>query len=159
MDAIAEPKLGHEDTGQFDLDELADVASRLQVEVDHRGHEVVVHTCGEVDAYTLPVWRQALREATAHVTVPGPVIVDITRLEFIACCALVALALDADVCRARGINLVVISRAPIVRRIAAAIDLDKRLDFCSTTEAALLARGHPGSGDAGSGVSCRGANA
>ncbi|MGH3525501.1 MAG: anti-sigma factor antagonist [Mycobacterium sp.] len=114
-------------------------ASRLQIEVDQRGCAVIVHARGELDAYTMPIWRRVTREASAQATPPGPVIVDISRLDFISCGALVALALDADVCRARRINLIVVSRASTVHRIVAATDLDARLPIHSSTESALLA--------------------
>jgi anti-anti-sigma factor len=147
MHAVAAPWPGQQDSGQCDRGKVGDVANRLRIDVDHRDSAVIVRAHGEVDAYTLPTWRQAIREAVAHTTETGPVIVDITRLEFMACCALVALALDADVCRAHGIDLIVVTRASIVRRIAAAAELDGRLCFCSGTETALA--GHRGGIGAG----------
>lgn len=106
--------------------------------IDHRGRVVIVHARGEVDAYSLPTWRQVTREACAHASPPGPVIVDITGLDFIACCALAAPVDQADVCRAHGINIIVVSRAPIVHRVTAATGLGARLPICASTEEAFL---------------------
>lgn len=125
------------DFRKFARKESPGVAGRLQVDLDQRDRAVVVQACGEVDAYTLSAWRRIIEEATAHVGASQALIIDATRLEFIAWCALAALGNQADACRECGIEMFVVSRASIVHRIVAATDLSKRLSIYPSSEDAL----------------------
>jgi anti-anti-sigma factor len=115
------------------------MAGRLAVDVGRRDRAVVVDVRGELDAYTMPAWWRITCEAAAHAAAPGTVVVDITGLDFIAGGPLGALADLTDACRKRGVALVVLSRAPVVQRIAAVTGLDKRLVVRATLRAALAA--------------------
>lgn len=119
------------------IEELSDTAARLQVDLAHHGSAVIVHASGEVDAYTLPIWRRATLEAAAHVSSPGPVIADISRLDFISWGGLRTLADEAAECRRRGTDLVVVSQAAIVHRMTAAAKLQDLLTVRPSVEAAL----------------------
>ncbi|ORW11865.1 anti-sigma factor antagonist [Mycobacterium kyorinense] len=103
-----------------------DVAERLQTNTVRRGSGAILYARGEVDAYTLATWRQVLCETADASCVRGPVIVDITGLDCISCSGLAALANQANTCREQGSDLVVVSRAAIAHRVAAATGLDVR---------------------------------
>jgi anti-anti-sigma factor len=138
VNTVTELKPTHHVSHGFAKDQPADVAStRLQIDVDHRGPAVIIHARGEVDAYTLPTWRRLIRGSAALATAPGPLIIDITRLDFIACSGLAALANQGDACREQGTNMIVVSCASIVHRVATATGLEEHLSICSSTEAAL----------------------
>ncbi|WP_343600926.1 anti-sigma factor antagonist [Mycobacterium sp.] len=115
------------------------VAARLQTVTDRRDSAVILQARGEVDAYTLPAWQRIVRETAAHATTAGPVIVDITGLDFISCSALATLASQAEVCREQGSDLAMVCRAGVVHRVAAATGLDQRLAIYTTTDAAVRA--------------------
>lgn len=112
---------------------------RLSTTIERHGTAVVMHACGEVDAYTLPMWERLLRETAAATTTPGPMIVDTRKLEFMACRAFRVLADQAAVCHRRGIGLALVSTAPIVARIVAAADLSGRLPIRDRLDLALAA--------------------
>lgn len=105
------------------------------------------------DTADMSAWRRLVRQTTMHASPPGPVVVDITGLDFISGTALEALADRADVCREQGIHLVVVSRASIVRRVAAATGLDEHLTIHSSVDGALRAGESENSA-----ATCRGGN-
>ncbi|GBE67978.1 hypothetical protein MFM001_44400 [Mycobacterium sp. MFM001] len=116
-----------------------DAAERLQTDTVRCGSGVVLYARGEVDAFTLSIWRQVLCETADAYRISGPVIVDITGLDFISASGLAALANQANACREQGNDLVVVSRAAIAHRVAAATGLDVRTAIRSSTAAALRA--------------------
>lgn len=124
----------------------SDAAARLQTNTVLCGSGAVLYARGEVDAYTLATWRRVLCETSAAYRVSGPVIVDITGLDFISASGLAALANQANTCREHGNDLVVVSRASIAHRVAAATGLDVRTAIRSSTEAALRAATSESSG-------------
>ena len=84
---------------------------------------MLIHAGGEIDACNEHTWRQLVSEAANVVTAPGPFVVDVTGLEFMGCCAFAVLADEAQNCQDRGIELRLVSRAPIVARIVDACGL------------------------------------
>ena len=87
----------------------------LEVHVTRRGGTVVVTPCGEVDLLTVSQLEDALRTATR---VPRtPVIVDLTRTDFLACCGVGALAVVRTTLAATGRTLVVTGAQGQVRRL------------------------------------------
>ncbi|OBI50688.1 hypothetical protein A5707_14850 [Mycobacterium kyorinense] len=123
------------------IEELPDTAARLQVDLTHHGSAVIIHASGEVDAYTLPAWRQATLQAAAQVSSPGPVIADLSGLDFISWGGLRTLADQAAARRRSGTPVVVVSQAAIVRRMVEVAELHDLLPVHPSVEAALRSVG------------------
>lgn len=117
--------------------ELGDPNSTLRATTDRNGAAVLINAGGEIDACNEHTWRQLVSEAAAVVTPPGPFVVDVTGLEFMACCAFAVLADEAQRCRERGIELRLVSREPRVARIVDACALTGVLPIYPTADAAL----------------------
>jgi anti-anti-sigma factor len=98
---------------------------------------VIVSVAGEVDASNEHAWSQLLSEMATATTVPGPFIVDVRDLDFMACCAVNALARESERCRRRGIGLCLVGCQPIVARTVAICGLRWVLPVHPTVEAAL----------------------
>lgn len=116
--------------------ELGDPHSTLRATTDRVGSAVLVNAGGEVDACNENTWRQLVSEA-AGVATTGPLVVDVTGLDFMGCCAFAVLADEAERCRARGIELRLVSHEPLVARIVAACGLSGVLPIYPTADAAL----------------------
>jgi anti-anti-sigma factor len=119
--------------------ELGDPHSTLRATTDRNGAAVLITAGGEIDACNEDTWRHLVSEAAALVTSPGPLIVDVSGVEFMACCAFDVLADEARRCRDRGIELCLISCQPIVGRIVAACGLSDLLRIYPTADSALAA--------------------
>lgn len=117
--------------------ELGDPHSTLRATTDGSGAALLIHAGGEIDGRNEHLWRQLVTEAAAGVTAPGPLIVDVTGLDFMGCCAFAALADEAQRCRCRGIDLRLVSHQPIVARIAEAGGLSRVLPIYPTVDTAL----------------------
>ena len=78
---------------------------------------VIVSAGGELDASNDAIWRRLLSEAAAAAGPPGPLVVDISGLDFMGCCAYAALAEEAERCRDRGVEMRLVSNQPVVSRI------------------------------------------
>ena len=117
--------------------ELGDPHSTLRATTDRGGPAVIIHAGGEIDAYNEGTWRQLLDEAAAVAAAPGPVVVDVSGLDFMGCCAFAALAEEAERCRERGIELRLASHQPIVARIVELCGLSRMLPVYPTVDAAL----------------------
>lgn len=117
--------------------ELGDPHSTLRATTDGSGAALLIHAGGEIDGRNEHLWRQLVTEAAAGVTAPGPLIVDVTGLDFMGCCAFAALADEAQRCRCRGIDLRLVSHQPIVARIAEAGGLSRVLPIYPTVHTAL----------------------
>ena len=135
--AIAEPISTHLMLSTRLVYELGDPHSTLRATTDRSGPAVLIHAGGEVDACNEHTWRQLVREAADGVAAPGPFVVDVSGLEFMACCAFSVLADEAEGCRRRGIDLRVVSRQQIVPRIIAACGLTELLPVYPTVDSAL----------------------
>jgi anti-anti-sigma factor len=119
------------------VSELGDPHSTLRATTDHSGPAVLIYAGGEVDACNERTWRQLLGEAAVGVTAPGPFVVDVSGLDFMACCAFAALAEEAEGCRKRGVELRLVSHEPIVARIVKSCGLSHMLPVYPTVDAAL----------------------
>lgn len=117
--------------------ELGDPQSTLRATTDRSGPAVLIHAGGEVDGCNEHTWQQLIREAASVVTAPGPFVIDVHGLDFMACCAFSVLAEEAERCRRRGIELRLVSRQPIVGRIVKACGLDALLPIYPTADSAL----------------------
>ena len=119
--------------------ELGDPHSTLRATADRSGPSVVIYAGGEVDACNEDTWRHLVRESASGVTAPGPFVVDVTGLDFMGCCAFSVLADEARSCQERGIDLRLVSCAPIVTRIVDACGLSGVLPTYPTVDSALSA--------------------
>lgn len=117
--------------------ELGDPHSTLRATTDRCDGAVLIYAGGEIDACNERTWRHLVTEAANLVTPPGPLVVDVTGLDFMGCCAFAVLAEQARQCRRRGIELRLVSRQPIVARIVDACGLSGMLPIYSTTDSAL----------------------
>ncbi len=117
--------------------ELGDPHSTLRATTDRRGPAVLIYAGGEVDACNEQTWRHLVSEAAATVASPGPLIVDVTGLDFMACCAFAVLADVAETLRRRGVELRLVSRQPIIARIVDACGLGGALPVYPNVDSAL----------------------
>lgn len=139
MGAVNDRKLDPRVVRGFARERPGGVQGRLEVDVNHRGCALILEVRGELDAHTLPTWRRRVGDVTGCAAVDAPVVVDITRLNFIACGALEAVAKQVNRCRARGVNLVVATRPSTIHRLAAAGEFATRLPIYPSAQAALSA--------------------
>jgi anti-anti-sigma factor len=119
------------------VSELGDPHSTLRATTQRNGPVVVVRAGGEVDASNEHTWHQLVSEAAAVATQPGPFVVDVNGLDFMACCAFAVLADEAERCRHRGVQLRLVSCDPSVVRVIDACNLGDVLPVHPTTESAL----------------------
>lgn len=119
---------------------LGDPRSTLRAITDRSGDAVVIHAGGEVDACNEQTWRQLVTEAAATTTPPGPLVVDVTEVEFLGCCAYSVLAETAEQCRLRGGELRLVSPARAVERVVRAGGWAATLPIYPTVDDALSAR-------------------
>jgi anti-anti-sigma factor len=117
--------------------ELGDPQSRLRATTQRNGPAVIVRAGGEVDASNEDTWRRLVSEAAAVATTPGPLVIDVSDLGFMGCCAYSVLAGEAERCRNRGVGLRLVSCNPCVARIIAACQLSVVLPVHPTTDDAL----------------------
>ncbi|HXA90021.1 MAG TPA: anti-sigma factor antagonist [Mycobacterium sp.] len=135
--AIADPFSTHLMLSTRLVYELGDPHSTLRATTDRSGPAVLIHAGGEIDAYNEHTWRQLLDEAAAVVTAPGSFVVDVSGLDFMGCCAFAALADEAERCRDRGVELLLVSHQPVVTRIVKACGLSHMLPVYPSVDAAL----------------------
>lgn len=119
--------------------QLGDPNSTLRATADRSGPSVVIYAGGEIDACNEDTWCHLVSEAASGVTAPGPFVIDVTGLDFIGCCAFEVLAEEAKSCRKRGIDLRLVSCAPIVTRIVDACGLSSVLPIYPSVDSALSA--------------------
>lgn len=119
--------------------ELGDPHSTLRATTDRSGPAVLIYAGGEIDACNEETWRHLVTEAAAVVTAPGPLIVDVSGLEFMGCCAFAVLAEQAKRCGERGVELRLASLDPFVGRIVDACGLSRTLPVYPTVDSALAA--------------------
>lgn len=119
--------------------ELGDPTSTLRATADRSGPSVVIYAGGDVDACNEDTWRHLVCESASGVTAPGPFVVDVTGLDFMGCCAFSVLADEARSCQERGIDLRLVSCAPVVTRIVDACGLSGVLPIYPTVDSALSA--------------------
>jgi anti-anti-sigma factor len=119
------------------VSDLGGQCSTLRATTDRNGPAVLIHAGGEIDACNEDTWRKLVSEAADRVTPPGPLVVDVTGIDFMACCAFAILADEAQRCRGRGFELRLVSSAPIVARIVDACGLSGLLPIYPTADSAL----------------------
>ncbi|OBF10163.1 anti-anti-sigma factor [Mycobacterium sp. ACS4054] len=117
--------------------ELGDPNSTLRATADRTGPAVLIYAGGEVDACNEHTWRQLISEVAGIVIAPGPLVVDVTGLDFMGCCAFAVLADEARRCKDRGVELRLVSREPVVTRLVDACGLSGLLPIYPTADSAL----------------------
>lgn len=116
---------------------------QLRATGERSGSAVLLYAGGSVDACNVAVWRQLLDQAAQATWTSGALIVDTSRLEFMGCCAFVALAEESARCRRRGIRLCLVGGRGIAARVVAAGGLQAELPLYSNVKAALDDEHHP----------------
>lgn len=137
--AIVEPSFNHPMLSSRLISELSRARSTLRATTERNGPVVIVSAGGELDASNEAVWRRLLNEAAAAASAPGPLVVDTSGLDFMACCAYAALGEEAERCRRRGVDMRLVSNQPAVSRILAACGLSELLPVEHSVDAALSA--------------------
>ncbi|HEY6855678.1 MAG TPA: anti-sigma factor antagonist [Mycobacterium sp.] len=135
--ALVEPTFNHLTLSGRLISELARARSTLRTTIERSGLAVIVHAGGELDASNEATWRRLLSEAAAAAGPPGPLVVDTSGLDFMACCAYAALGEEAENCRRRGVEMRLVSNQPAVSRIVAACGLSELLPVDDSVDAAL----------------------
>jgi anti-anti-sigma factor len=103
--AIAEPSFNHLMLSSRLISELAQARSTLRTTIERSDLAVIVSAGGELDASNETTWRRLLSEAAMAAGSPGPLVVDISGLDFMGCCAYAALGEEAERCRRRGVEM------------------------------------------------------
>jgi anti-anti-sigma factor len=137
--AIAEPSFNHPMLSSRLISELSRARGTLRATTERNGPVVIVSAGGELDASNEAVWRRLLDEAAAAASSPGPLVVDTSGTDFMACCAYAALGDEAERCRRRGVDMRLVSNQPAVARIIAACGLSELLPVDHSVDAALSA--------------------
>src|ERR1700744_4166017 len=134
--AIADPSFHPLMLSSRLISELAQARSTLRATTERCDLAVIVSAGGELDASNDAVWRRLLSEAAAAPGPPGPLVVDISGLDFMGCCAFSALGEEAELCRDRGVEMRLVSTQPVVSRILTACGLSEALHVDDSVEAA-----------------------
>jgi anti-anti-sigma factor len=137
--AIAEPSFNHLMLSSRLISELAQARSTLRTTIERSDLAVIVSAGGELDASNETTWRRLLSEAAAAAGSPGPLVVDISGLDFMGCCAYAALGEEAERCRRRGVEIRLVSSQPIVARMVTACGLSELLPVDDSVDIALSA--------------------
>ena len=137
--AIAEPSFNHLMLSSRLISELARARSTLRTTIERSDLAVIVSAGGELDASNETTWRRLLSEAATAAGSPGPLVVDISGLDFMGCCAYAALGKEAERCRRRGVEMRLVSSQPIVARIVTACGLSELLPVDDSVDIALSA--------------------
>jgi anti-anti-sigma factor len=135
--AIADPSFNHLMLSSRLISELAQASSTLRMTTERIDLAVIVTAGGELDASNEATWRRLLNEAAAAAGPPGPLVVDISGLDFMGCCAYAALAEEAERCRQHGVQLRLVSNQSVVPRVVEACGLSELLPVDATVDAAL----------------------
>ena len=137
--AIAEPSFNHLMLSSRLISELAQARSTLRTTIERSDLAVIVSAGGELDASNETTWRRLLSEAATAAGSPGPLVVDISGLDFMGCCAYAALGEEAERCRRRDVEMRLVSSQPIVARIVTACGLSELLPVDDSVDIALSA--------------------
>jgi anti-anti-sigma factor len=135
--AIAEPSFHHLMLSSRLISELAQARSTLRTTIERSDLAVIVSAGGELDASNETTWRRLLCEAAMAAGSPGPLVVDISGLDFMGCCAYAALGEEAERCRRRGVEMRLVSSQPVVARIVNACGLSELLPVDDSVDIAL----------------------
>ncbi|MDT5319135.1 MAG: hypothetical protein QOJ56_400 [Mycobacterium sp.] len=137
--AIAEPSFNHLMLSSRLISELAQARSTLRTTIERSDLAVIVSAGGELDASNETTWRRLLSEAAMAAGSPGPLVVDISGLDFMGCCAYAALGEEAERCRRRGVEMRLVSSQPVVARIVTVCGLSELLPVDDSVDIALSA--------------------
>jgi len=121
------------------ISELARARSTLRTTIERNGFAVIISAGGELDASNDATWRHLLSEASAAAGPPGPLVIDVSGLDFMGCCAYAALAEASEQSRKLGIEMRLVSNQPVVARVVRACGLSDLLPVDASVDAALTA--------------------
>lgn len=135
-DIVDTPLLGAEN-GERDIVSITQPQPG-ELQVTHRveGQAVIVHAVGEVDVHTAPDLTEHLAVAIKTATPPGPVVVDLRKIEFFGSRGVGVLLLAQQECDRHGTALRILA----TRRVIRPLDITGAradLTLCSTLTEAL----------------------
>lgn len=114
--------------------------SRLSFRTRRRGEAVILSAHGEADAYTLPIWRDKVRQVAEDAARTNcAVIIDASRLEFLSLGTVAALAQDARQYRRNGTESCLVTTDLHIACLAASDPRTADLPIRSTVVSALTA--------------------
>ncbi|WP_161600499.1 anti-sigma factor antagonist [Mycolicibacterium hodleri] len=116
---------------------MSNAAYPLRATIERSGSMVLLRVGGEVDAHNVATFATLLSQAASATTAPGPLLVDINGLDFVACCGFAALTEQSAECQRRGISLCLVSSRPSTARIMAAGRFDAEMSLYQDVQAAL----------------------
>lgn len=119
----------------------------LRARAERCGSAMIVYAGGEIDASNEQIWQRLLREAAAATSCPGPLVIDVSGLDFMGCCGYSAVAEEARRCARRGIAVLLVSDRPIVAKVVAASGLPELMPIHPDVDAALGRHQTPASAD------------
>jgi anti-anti-sigma factor len=135
--AIADPSFHPLMLSSRLISALSQARNTLRATTERFDLAVIVSAGGELDASNDAVWRRLLSEAAAAAGPPGPLVVDLSGLDFIGCCAFSALAEEAERCRDRGVEIRLVGNRPVISRVLDACGLTEALPLDNSVDAAL----------------------
>ena len=121
--------------GESDIDSPRNPLLR----VHHEVHQdvVIVRAVGDIDLGTAPLLSDHLDQATAQLTPPAPLILDLSGVEFLASVGLSELLKHSQRCVDLGSSLVVVATHRAVLRTMQITGLTENITVVSSIDAAL----------------------
>jgi anti-anti-sigma factor len=120
---------------------FGDTQSGLRAFTECTGSAVVIHVGGDIDATNAGSWQRLLSRSAAIAIAPGPFVIDVRDLEFMAPCGYAVLAQEAERCNSRGVRLRLVSTQPVVARTIGACGLLRLLPMYASVDHAISPTG------------------
>lgn len=111
--------------------------SDLRLEVQRRGHAVIVTAVGEIDTATIEQWRSTIDDAVRAVRPGGAVIVALAGVDFIGVDGMRVVADAARRCGRCKRTLCVVDASPLVRRVLVKLAPSSALELDGDVETAF----------------------
>jgi anti-sigma B factor antagonist len=109
----------------------------LQVSLEAREGVVIVRAVGDIDLGTAPLLSQHLTQGEAQLTPPGPLVLDMTGVEFLASVGLSELIKHSKQCTDLGSRLIVVATQRAVLRSLNLTGLTETISVVASVEDAL----------------------
>ncbi|HEX2284179.1 MAG TPA: anti-sigma factor antagonist [Mycobacterium sp.] len=109
----------------------------LRARAERCGSAMIVYAGGEVDASNAEIWQRLLREAAEATASPGPLVIDVSGLDFMGCCGYSSVAEEVRRCSRLGLAVRLVSDAPTVAKVVAACGLTELMPIYPDVDAAL----------------------
>ena len=141
LDPPVDPGRTAEQPRRRDAVMTTEVANGLRVIRSTIADAVVVRAFGEVDMLTAPSLAEALRAGCVATTPPGPLVIDLTGIQFFAAAGLTVLVAAQLLCRERQVTLRVVANHRSVLLPLRVTGVDALLDVTPTLAQATRPQG------------------